>query len=98
MYRRVILVRTCVSVEGITSIIRVERIGELGTTLAVPVFLRNLLQLLFTANVVPGSLISYHDVGDTFLRNVGSYKSNAASHPRRRHSSNSVLAEVQVQE
>jgi hypothetical protein len=36
MLRRVVLVRTDVSVELRTSIIRVTRIGELGTTLAVP--------------------------------------------------------------
>jgi hypothetical protein len=35
MLRRVALVRTDVSEESISSIIRVKRIGELGTTLAV---------------------------------------------------------------
>jgi demethoxyubiquinone hydroxylase (CLK1/Coq7/Cat5 family) len=35
MLRRVVLVRTDVSKERIASIIRVKRIGELGTTLAV---------------------------------------------------------------
>jgi hypothetical protein len=49
------LVRTDVSEERIASIIRVKRINELGTTLAI------------------NSLIL--DRGDTFLRNVGSYKS-----------------------
>jgi hypothetical protein len=35
MLRRVALVRTDISDEGIASIIRVTRIGEIGTTLAV---------------------------------------------------------------
>jgi hypothetical protein len=43
--RRVALVRTDVSVESINSIIRVTRIGELGTS------------LLVTANAVPSSPI-----------------------------------------
>jgi hypothetical protein len=46
------------------------------------------LQLLLAANVVPSSLIFHPDDGsDTFLRNVGSYKSHTVSHPRRRYSS-----------
>jgi hypothetical protein len=48
--------------------IRVTRIGQLGTTLA---------------------LTSNPDGGAKFLRNVGSYKSHTAQHPRRRHSSSS---------
>jgi cobalamin synthase len=52
MLRRVALVRTDVSEERITSIIRVTRIGALGT-LAVIVMLR----LLVTADVVPSSPI-----------------------------------------
>jgi hypothetical protein len=49
----VLLVRTDVSEELIASIIRVTRIGELGTTLAVTsiLFLRSVLRLLITANV-----------------------------------------------
>jgi hypothetical protein len=43
-------VRTDVSEECIASIIRVTRIGE-------PVFLRSVLRLLVTADVVPSSLI-----------------------------------------
>jgi hypothetical protein len=46
--RRVALVRTDVSEELSASIIRVTRIGELGTLT---------VQLLVTANVVPGSPI-----------------------------------------
>jgi hypothetical protein len=48
--RRVALVRTYVWEERIVSIIGMKRISELGTTLTV--FLRSLLPLLVTANVV----------------------------------------------
>jgi hypothetical protein len=47
--RRVTLVRTDDSEERIALIIRVTRIGELGTTLEVK------LQLLVAANVIPSS-------------------------------------------
>jgi hypothetical protein len=70
MLRHVALVRTDVSEERSASIIRVTRIGELGTPLAVTshrrrlrrntnyiVFLRWVRRLLVKANVVPGSLI-----------------------------------------
>jgi hypothetical protein len=41
------------------------------------------------ANIVPSSRDCHpDDGGDTFLRNVGSYKSHKASHPRSWHSSN----------
>jgi hypothetical protein len=58
MLRRVALVRTGVSEERSVSIIRVTRIGELGTTLAVTsnrrkLFLRSVRRLLVTANAVP---------------------------------------------
>jgi hypothetical protein len=59
MLRRVALVRTDVSEELSVSFIRVTRIGELGTTLAVTserrtlVFLRSVRRLL--VNVVPSS-------------------------------------------
>jgi hypothetical protein len=63
MLRRVALVRTDVS-EGLSaSFIRVTRIGELGTTLAVTsnrrklVFLSTVRRLLVTASVVPSSPI-----------------------------------------
>jgi hypothetical protein len=52
--RRVALVRADVSEEPSASFIRVTRIGELGTTLAVT---SNRLTLLVTANVVPNSPI-----------------------------------------
>jgi hypothetical protein len=55
MLRRVALVRIDVSEEPNASFIRVTRIGELGTTLAVTVFLRSVRRLLVTASVVPSS-------------------------------------------
>jgi hypothetical protein len=74
----VALVRTDVSEERITFIIRVTKI----------IFLHSVLRLLVTANVVPRSpILATHDGGDTFLRIVGHCKSHLASHPRRRHSS-----------
>jgi hypothetical protein len=62
MLRRVALVRTDVSEELRAAFIRVTRIGELGTTLALPsnrrlVFLRILRRLLVTAKVIPSSPI-----------------------------------------
>jgi hypothetical protein len=60
MLRRVALVRTDVSEEIRASIIRVTRIGELGTTVAVTSNrhkLRRNCRLLVTANVVPSSPI-----------------------------------------
>jgi hypothetical protein len=76
MLRRVALVRTDVSVESIASAIRATRIGELGTMLAV--ILGSVLRLLVTAKTVPSSLCHPDDGGDTFLRNVDSYKSHMA--------------------
>jgi hypothetical protein len=63
MLSTVSIIRTEVSEELSASIIRVIRIGELGTTLAVTsnrrtlVFLRSVRRLLVTANVVPSSTI-----------------------------------------
>jgi hypothetical protein len=57
MLRRVALVRTDVSEELSASIIRVTRIGELGTTQQHLLFLRSLHWLLVTANVVPSAPI-----------------------------------------
>jgi hypothetical protein len=51
MLRRVDLVRTDVSEEPSASILRVTRIGELGTTIAVTSNLRRMHLLLVTANV-----------------------------------------------
>jgi hypothetical protein len=62
MLRRVALVRTDVSEEGIASIIGVIRIGELGTTVAVTSH-RSMLR----RNVVPGSdLRGWHVCGPVF--------------------------------
>jgi hypothetical protein len=57
MLRRVAPVRTDVSEELSAFIIRVTRIGELGTTLALFVFLRSVRRLLVTVNVVSSSPI-----------------------------------------
>jgi hypothetical protein len=57
MLRRVAIVRTDVSEELSSSFIRVTRIGELGTTLAVTSKLRNVCRLLVTATVVLSSPI-----------------------------------------
>jgi hypothetical protein len=63
MLRRVALVRTDVSEELSASFIRVTRIVELGTTLAVTsnrrelVFLRSVRWLLVTASVFPSTSI-----------------------------------------
>jgi hypothetical protein len=66
MLRRVALVRTDVSEESIASIIRMESIGELGTTLAITSnrstlrrnnYVSSVLRLLVTADVVPSSPI-----------------------------------------
>jgi hypothetical protein len=72
MLRHVALVRTDVSEELSSSIIRVTRIGELGT-LAVTSNRRTLRRnTKFTDYCHPD------DEGTKFLRNVGSYKSHMA--------------------
>jgi hypothetical protein len=65
MLHRVALVRTDVSEGFNASFIRVTRIGELGTTIAV------------TSNRCTDSCHP-DEGGATFLRNVGSYKSQMA--------------------
>jgi hypothetical protein len=59
MLRRMALLITDISEEHIASIIKVKRIGELGTASAVTstLFLRSVLRLLVSANVVPSSPI-----------------------------------------
>jgi hypothetical protein len=62
MLHRVALVRTDIYVESIVSIIRIEIIRELETTLVLTsnrciVFLRSVLWFLVTVNVVPSSQI-----------------------------------------
>jgi cobalamin synthase len=54
MLRRVALVITDVSEKSIASVIRVTRIGELGTLVVTSSSMR---QLLVTADIVPSSLI-----------------------------------------
>jgi hypothetical protein len=60
----VVLVRTDVSEESIACIIRVNRICELGTTLAVS---SSVFQLLVTANVIPNALIPFTLIMDAIL-------------------------------
>jgi hypothetical protein len=71
MFRHVALVRTDVLEERITSIIRMTRIGELGTALA----------------ITAASACYPDDGGVIFLQNIGSYKSHMVKYPRRWHSS-----------
>jgi hypothetical protein len=68
MFGRVAVVRTDVSEEGTTSVIRVTRISELGTTLAVTsnrntqrrnIFLRSVLRLLVTATFAAALVAIY---------------------------------------
>jgi hypothetical protein len=80
MLRRVSLVRTDVSVEFSASMIRVTRIGELGT-LAVSSNRRCVLQLLVTANVFPTSLIHF-----TLIMEVTRfYETSVLTRSTRRH-------------
>jgi hypothetical protein len=72
MLRRVALVRTDFKEESGASIIRVTRIGELGTTQAATSNRRTLSVRRFTDSCHPD------DGGARFLRNVGSYKSDTA--------------------
>jgi hypothetical protein len=69
MLRRVALVRTDVSEEISASFIRVTRIGEPGTTLAVTSNRRTLQKMDSSHS---------DERGTEFLRNVGSYKSHTA--------------------
>jgi hypothetical protein len=76
MLRRVALVRTDLSDELSASFIRVTKIGQLGTTLAVTsnrrTLRRNTKLFQFTNSCHP-------DEGDSkFLRNVGSYKNHTS--------------------
>jgi hypothetical protein len=81
LLRRVALVRTEVSEQPGASIIRVTGISELGTTQAST---SNRLTLRILCSV---RRLKVDEGGARFLRNVGSYKSHTAQHPRRRHSS-----------
>jgi hypothetical protein len=70
MLRSVTLVRADVSEERVASIIRVTRISELGTTLAVTSNQRTQRRNNTVLWYLPD------DEGATFRRNVGSYKSH----------------------
>jgi hypothetical protein len=73
MLRSVLLVITEISEERIAFIIRVTRIGELRTMLAVTSNRRTLRRnIMFADSCHPD------EGGDTFIRNVGSYKIHAA--------------------
>jgi hypothetical protein len=69
MLRRVALVRTDVSEELSAYFIRVTRIGELGTTLAI-ISNRRTLRRKISCHPDEG--------GAKFLRNIGSYMSHTA--------------------
>jgi hypothetical protein len=87
MLRRVALVRTDVSEELSTSFIRVTRIGELGTTLAVTDarFLRSMRRLPVTADVVPSSPIRVTLMMEALSSTETLVlKSHTTLHPRRR--------------
>jgi hypothetical protein len=84
MLRRVALVRTDVSEEPSASFIRVTRIGELGTTLAVTSnrhTLQCMRQLLVTANIVPSSPI----LVTLMMQALGSSKTSVLSRATRRN-------------
>jgi hypothetical protein len=82
MLRHVALVRTDVSEELSASFIRVTRIRELGTTLAITGNRRTVRRNTWYLHIFPRQPLadSCHpdDTGVTFLRNVGSYKSHTA--------------------
>jgi hypothetical protein len=64
MLRRVALVRTDVSEEHSASIIRVTRIGEVGTKFSHFVFLRRVRRVLITANCPVGMAVFWFRSGE----------------------------------
>jgi hypothetical protein len=84
MLHLVDLVRTDISEELSASFIRVIRIGELGTTLAVtsnqPVFLCIVHRLLVTASVVPSSPILVTLMKETLSSSEMSVLTRATQH------------------
>jgi hypothetical protein len=75
MWCHVTLLRTDVSEEYIASVMRVIRISDLGTTLAI------------TSNWSTLILFRPDDRDHTFHRNIGSYESHTTSHLKRLHTS-----------
>jgi hypothetical protein len=75
MFRRVALEINEVSKERTASITKVIKIDEPGKPLAVTI---SVFLLLVTANICSKYANSCHldDGGDTFLQNIGSYKSH----------------------
>jgi hypothetical protein len=96
--RRVALLRTDVSEELSASFIRVTRIGELGTTLAVTsnrrtlrrnlAFLRSVRRLLVTASVVPSSQTLFTQMIETVLSSETSVHTTAT---RRNYPEDGIL-------
>jgi hypothetical protein len=80
MLRRVALLRTGVSEERSASLIRVTKIGELGTTLALTSKRRTLRRNTWLQLALFLVRRSYHhdEGGAKYFRNVGSYNSYAA--------------------
>jgi hypothetical protein len=85
MLRRVALVRTDVSEEPVASLIRVTRVGELGSTQAATSNQRTLQRNTKRTSVASCSLccslftdFCHPDGVARFLRNVGSYNSHTA--------------------
>jgi hypothetical protein len=90
---RVALVRTDVSEELSASFIRVTRIGELGTTLAVNSNRSSVHRLLVTASVVSSSPMIVNLMKEALNSYETSVLTRAARRniPGRHHSSNSIL-------
>jgi hypothetical protein len=88
MLRRVALVRTDIPEERSASIIRVTRIGELGTTNLYKIR-RSVHRFLVTANFVPSSPILVTLMMEARRSSGKSVLTRATrrTHPKRRHSS-----------
>jgi hypothetical protein len=84
MLHHVALVRTDVSEELSAPFIRVTRIGELGTTLAVTsntnVFLPRVCQLVVTASIVPSSPILFTLMKEALSSSETSVLTRATQH------------------
>jgi hypothetical protein len=87
MLRRVALVRTDVSEERSSCIIRVTRIGEPGTTLAVTSNRRSVRRLLVRANVVQGSPI----LVTLMMEALSSFETSVLTRATRRNVSEDII-------